>query len=83
MLVDVSNLQSPKFDESMIDTLVMDSKRISLLKSLSKSFMRQDLKGDIKQAEPWSADFVKGKGNSRIFLLHGQPGVGKTFTAGT
>lgn len=29
----------------------------------------------------WSADFVDGKGSSLIFLLHGRPGVGKTYTA--
>lgn len=30
----------------------------------------------------WSADYVKGKGEGLIFLLHGKPGVGKTYTAG-
>jgi hypothetical protein len=28
-------------------------------------------------------DLVKGKGKGLIFLLHGEPGVGKTLTAGT
>jgi DNA polymerase III delta prime subunit len=28
-------------------------------------------------------DLVKGKGRGLIFLLHGEPGVGKTLTAGT
>jgi SpoVK/Ycf46/Vps4 family AAA+-type ATPase len=31
---------------------------------------------------PWSADFVQGKGEGNIVLLHGPPGVGKTYTAG-
>ena len=30
----------------------------------------------------WSADFIEGKGEGQIFLLHGRPGVGKTLTAG-
>lgn len=30
----------------------------------------------------WSADFIKGKGEGLTFLLHGKPGVGKTYTAG-
>lgn len=30
---------------------------------------------------PWPSDFVKNKGEGRIFLLHGSPGVGKTCTA--
>lgn len=30
----------------------------------------------------WSADFVPGKGEGLTILLHGKPGVGKTYTAG-
>ncbi|GAW21272.1 hypothetical protein ANO14919_107910 [Xylariales sp. No.14919] len=30
---------------------------------------------------PWNTDFVQNKGEGRIFLLHGTPGVGKTSTA--
>ena len=30
----------------------------------------------------WSADFVEGKGKGNIVLLHGPPGVGKTYAAG-
>ncbi|KAF6819054.1 P-loop containing nucleoside triphosphate hydrolase (ATPase) [Colletotrichum plurivorum] len=29
----------------------------------------------------WSGDFIKGKGEGLTFLLHGKPGVGKTYTA--
>jgi len=31
---------------------------------------------------PWAADTIRDKGEGQIFLLHGGPGVGKTFTAG-
>jgi hypothetical protein len=27
-------------------------------------------------------DIIKGKGKGMVFLLHGEPGVGKTLTAG-
>ncbi|KAM0279384.1 hypothetical protein ACHAQH_004649 [Verticillium albo-atrum] len=30
----------------------------------------------------WSADFVEGKGEGLTMLLHGRPGVGKTYTVG-
>ncbi len=36
----------------------------------------------IKARKEWSADFIEGKGEGQIFLLHGRPGVGKTLTAG-
>ncbi|KAL8365017.1 hypothetical protein RB595_004026 [Gaeumannomyces hyphopodioides] len=35
----------------------------------------------MEHAHQWAADFVEGKGNGLIFLLHGSPGVGKTYTA--
>lgn len=31
--------------------------------------------------QAWSADFVENKGDGRIFLLHGPPGVGKTYVS--
>jgi Cdc6-like AAA superfamily ATPase len=66
----------------MINSLVMDPKRLQSLKALAQSFARLNKDGE-KLYEPlWSADFVKGKGNGLIFLLHGKPGVGKTCTAG-
>lgn len=66
----------------MIDHLVMDEKRVKNLKALSKSFARLNTHGENIQRKPWSADFVKGKGNGLIILLHGCPGIGKTYTAG-
>lgn len=66
----------------MMDTLVVDEKRTTLLKALANSFVRQELSPKQSKEQHWTADFVKGKGSSQIFLLHGQPGVGKTYTAG-
>lgn len=66
----------------MINNLVMDEKRRKTLTSLTASFARLDINGNQLPQEPWAADFVGGKGNGLIFLLHGGPGVGKTFTAG-
>lgn len=36
-----------------------------------------------KSIKTWSADSIEGKGEGLILLLHGQPGVGKTYTAGS
>lgn len=65
----------------MINNLVMNPKRVDLIKALAKSFARVNKHGELSTRAPWSADFVKGKGNGLIFLLHGKPGVGKTCTA--
>lgn len=35
--------------------------------------------GNLQQV--WGADFIKNKGEGQIFLLHGGPGVGKTFVS--
>ncbi|KAJ9142057.1 ATPase (AAA) domain protein [Pleurostoma richardsiae] len=77
----VKDFQQPKFEENMIDSLVMDERRVGTLKALAKSFARIDTHGVEMKREAWTADFVKGKGNGLIFLLHGKPGVGKTCTA--
>jgi len=36
----------------------------------------------VQRQAVWSADFMQGKGDGLVFLLHGKPGVGKTYTAG-
>ena len=78
----VEDLQEPQFDKKMIDNLVIDDERRKIIKSLSASFIRKNHEGQTLEKPPWQADFVKGKGNGQIFLLHGKPGVGKTYTAG-
>lgn len=81
--VHVSNCFEPQFNRQMIDSLVMDPSRVRTIKALAKSFVRIDKNGAPIVRDAWAADFVKGKGNGLIFLLHGRPGVGKTCTAGT
>jgi flagellar biosynthesis GTPase FlhF len=66
----------------MIDNLVMDPIRIKTLKALAGSYIRQNVHGDELKTDPWNADFIQGKGQGQIILLHGKPGVGKTCTAG-
>ncbi len=78
----VGYFAEPKFNEDMINHLVMDQRRVGTLKALSKGFARINKHGEAMPKEPWAADFVKGKGHGLIFLLHGRPGVGKTCTAG-
>ncbi|GES65448.1 ATPase family AAA-domain-containing protein 3B [Aspergillus terreus] len=52
-----------------------NSRNLDIIKALSE---RQ-----IKTKSPWSADFIKNKGEGVVVLLHGPPGVGKTYTVET
>lgn len=55
-----------------IESLAMPRHQLDLIKALSAKF---------SQTQTWAADFIPNKGEGQIFLLHGPPGVGKTYTA--
>ena len=71
--LDVNCVSSIVSNREAINTLVMDEKQLRLIKALSTNVgSRQG---------SWAADFIQSKGEGQIFLLHGPPGVGKTYTA--
>ncbi|PVH75853.1 P-loop containing nucleoside triphosphate hydrolase protein [Cadophora sp. DSE1049] len=80
-ILDIGGFRDPTFDTSLIEKLVMKQDRRDLIKALSKSYVREDSAGNQATKSAWIADFVQGKGEGQIFLLHGGPGVGKTCTA--
>ncbi|KAI0802934.1 P-loop containing nucleoside triphosphate hydrolase protein [Xylaria sp. FL0064] len=80
-ILHVRDFAEPRFDENLVNHLVMDPQRKQILKALAKCFARADKNGEKLKGEPWSADYIQGKGHGLIFLLHGRPGVGKTYTA--
>jgi len=76
-LLDVSSLVDPRIVENAIDRLVMrPEENKNTIKAIVKTY------ADNGQGELFSADFIHGKGEGQIFLLHGPPGTGKTLTAG-
>ncbi|KAI1744781.1 P-loop containing nucleoside triphosphate hydrolase protein [Xylaria scruposa] len=77
----VRDFSEPRFDEGLVNHLVMEPQRKQTLKALVKCFVRTDKNGEPLKGEPWAADFIPGKGHGLTFLLHGRPGVGKTYTA--
>ncbi|KAF2735043.1 P-loop containing nucleoside triphosphate hydrolase protein [Polyplosphaeria fusca] len=87
--LDVSNFSDPDYDIKLVDELVLDPPTRTLIKSLSSKYTRkQELTPPpanshaiVDTTDQWSADFVQGKGEGLIFLLHGKPGVGKTYTS--
>lgn len=89
-LLDVSSVKKPKFQDDMIDDLVLKDEAKTLVQALSNShavsagtdpYSQKAGPGVTGAPTRWSADFVQNKGEGRIFLLHGKPGVGKTTTA--
>ncbi|KAI1298226.1 P-loop containing nucleoside triphosphate hydrolase protein [Xylaria venustula] len=72
----VEKLRDIRFDREAFKYLVLDYEIKSTVKALVGKFASAD-----GRVSAWPKDFVKNKGQGRIFLLHGSPGVGKTCTA--
>lgn len=71
-------LRPVKADKEAFKYLVLDDEVKMTVKALIGKFATDLGNG---QVAPWGNDFVRNKGEGRIFLLHGAPGVGKTCTA--
>eukprot|EP00802_Teleaulax_amphioxeia_P007586 Tamp_07593.p1 GENE.Tamp_07593~~Tamp_07593.p1 ORF type:complete len:171 (+),score=36.24 Tamp_07593:1104-1616(+) len=67
--IDVDHCDSIAFDDGAFDSLVLASEKKTLIKSLVDNYQTS------------FSDLISGKGGGCIFLLHGQPGTGKTLTA--
>ena len=76
-LLDIAHCSEPMFNDNALERLVMPLERKNMIKALVMKF--KDTKTHGKSNISWRADFVEGKGEGTIFLLHGSPGVGKTF----
>ncbi|KAI5921080.1 P-loop containing nucleoside triphosphate hydrolase protein [Camillea tinctor] len=72
----VEHLEEIKYEKEAFKYLVLDDEIKHTVKALIGKFANAQ-----GRVSPWPNDFVKNKGQGRIFLLHGSPGVGKTCTA--
>ncbi|KAL1603054.1 hypothetical protein SLS59_004710 [Nothophoma quercina] len=59
--------------ESAIEKLVMNNNNKDMIKAIAKTYT--------EKTQMFSADFIYGKGEGQVILLHGPPGTGKTLTA--
>ena len=70
----VSNVTEVAYNDTAFDGLVLQERKKRLILSLlERPNCQQDDSFD---------DLIQGKGKGLVFLLHGPPGVGKTYTAG-
>lgn len=67
-------MQLPDMAESAIEKLVMNNNNKDMIKAIAKTYT--------EKTQKFSADFIYGKGEGQVILLHGPPGTGKTLTAG-
>jgi SpoVK/Ycf46/Vps4 family AAA+-type ATPase len=72
--LDASRLEEVKKSDRSYESLVLSDDSKKMIQAVVRRLERQETEST------WSADFVAGKGSGGIILLHGPPGVGKTFT---
>ncbi|KAG9255955.1 uncharacterized protein F5Z01DRAFT_619132 [Emericellopsis atlantica] len=75
--LNIAHLKPVETDKNAFNSLMIDEDIKVTVKALIGQFAA-NADGMIK---PWGNDFIKHKGDGRIFLFHGEPGVGKTCTA--
>ncbi|SLM41528.1 P-loop containing nucleoside triphosphate hydrolase [Lasallia pustulata] len=68
-ILNVENLSESTFRSTAMDNLVMDERTRNIIQAVCH-----------EQSEAWKIDYVQGKGEGQTVLLHGPPGVGKTYT---
>ncbi|KAM3073696.1 hypothetical protein ACMFMG_004420 [Clarireedia jacksonii] len=77
--LDVDCCREPKYHTAAIENLVLANDKQELIKALVHKYTSSKKAG--KNEMTWSADPIPNKGEGQIFLLHGPPGAGKTYTA--
>lgn len=82
MLLDVACCKDVVFNDDAVNNLVMKDDRKMVIKSLVHRYTKANtISTNALMSQPWTADFIKHKGDGQIFLLHGGPGVGKTYVS--
>ncbi|KPM45574.1 hypothetical protein AK830_g908 [Neonectria ditissima] len=71
-LFDIGDIHDIQFNANAFDQLVFSREKKNWIRALVEQHDEDEEDFD---------DLIRGKGKGLIFLLHGPPGVGKTFTA--
>ncbi|KAK4540421.1 hypothetical protein LTR36_009278 [Oleoguttula mirabilis] len=73
--LNVDGFSEPAWQMDLVDRLIIPTATRTVLRQLTNRYTRSG--ADVA----WSADLLHGKGEGLVVLLHGKPGVGKTYTA--
>ncbi|KAI4861955.1 P-loop containing nucleoside triphosphate hydrolase protein [Hypoxylon rubiginosum] len=76
-ILDVACCHDVDVNTRAIERLVMPQDNKDMIKALVHRYTTSSDKDN--SPPPWGTDFIEDKGHGRIFLLHGSPGVGKTY----
>lgn len=79
--LNVSHCHKPKLNRLPLKNLVMPDERKKMIQALVYKYTDPRFKSAGEDSQVWGADFIENKGEGQIFLLHGGPGVGKTFVS--
>lgn len=85
------DFKESEWNTELIDNLALNEAIKRMLQSLSRQNLGRPMTsasiaaaspiaGRLK-ARPWTADYIEDKGKGLVVLLHGKPGVTKTYTA--
>ena len=69
----IDQVSEPKIEPDPFSNLVLEDEIKDTIEALVCNYAQRD-----STVASWSKDFVRDKGEGRIFLLQGSPGVGKT-----
>jgi len=79
--LDVDCCREPKIKIEAIENLVLPAEKLEMIKALVHKYTTSKKVNPRRNETTWAADAIPNKGEGQIFLLHGPPGAGKTFTA--
>lgn len=79
--LDVDCCHEPKIKVEAIENLVLPADKLEMIKALVHKYTTSKKANPRQNERTWAADAIPNKGEGQIFLLHGPPGAGKTFTA--
>jgi SpoVK/Ycf46/Vps4 family AAA+-type ATPase len=80
----------PRWKADLMDNLVLKDEHKKLISRLCQLYVHRKATGAVStsssndarpRAHPWTADYIDNKGKGLVLLLHGKPGMGKTYTA--